>query len=120
MHDFGVDPVSSAFGPMLGMPSWLVAQGHGSFVTMEFGEPQLVFETPSIRPLRIEGAPSRARVRRAHVQGQWHLWIYCCEWSLALEDVQLAHCESDDLRILRSLRVLNGQALTAVNVSPAD
>ena len=33
---------------------------------------------------------------------------------------QLAHHESDDVTIERALHLLNGQAITAVNVSPAD
>ncbi|RIJ76775.1 hypothetical protein D1871_10435 [Nakamurella silvestris] len=29
------------FAPMIGLPCWLVRRGHGSFVTLEFGSPQL-------------------------------------------------------------------------------
>ena len=39
---------------------------------------------------------------------------------MTLDGVQLAHCESDDLTMARALRVLNGQALTEVDVEPAD
>jgi hypothetical protein len=62
---------------------------------------------------------TRARTRRSTVGGHWHLWIYCCHWSL-LGDTQLAHSESDDTTVHRALHVLDGQALTAVKVEPAD
>jgi hypothetical protein len=52
--------------------------------------------------------------------GHWHLWIYCCHWSLLLGDTQLAHSESDDTTIHRALHVVDGQALTGVKVQPAD
>jgi hypothetical protein len=120
MHHVWVNPLLSAFSPILGLPSWLVAKGHGSFVTLQFGEPQLVIREPRMQPLFIDGGPSRARTRFVHIRGQWHLWIYCCEWSLTLNGVQIAHCESDDVTIARALRVLNGQALTSVESSSAD
>jgi hypothetical protein len=56
----------------------------------------------------------------AYVRGQWHLWIYCCEWSLALGPALLARSESSDTAIARALHVLNGQALTTVTVSEVD
>jgi len=39
---------------------------------------------------------------------------------LCLDTTQLAHNESDDVTIERCLHLLNGQAITAVTVSPAD
>ena len=120
VHGSRVSPLPSVFSPILGMPSWGVAKGYGSSVTMEFGEPQLVVRDPTMRQLRIEGAPSRTWIREANVHGQWHLWIYGCEWSLALEGAQLADSGSDGIRMARALHVLNGQALTGVDVSPTD
>jgi hypothetical protein len=37
-----------------------------------------------------------------------------------LEDIQLAHNESDDVTMHRALYVLNGQVLQAVDVEPDD
>ena len=82
------------FAPMYGLPSWRVEQGHGSFITIEFGE-----------QTRFVG-------RSAHVHGDWHLWIYMCGWSISVDDQELAHSESDRVTIARALGVLNGQALT--------
>ena len=57
-------------------------------------------------------------MRSTYVTGQWHLWIYRCQWRLAGEHGDLAHSESDDLTMTRALHVLNGQSLSGVEVGP--
>lgn len=109
-----------AFALLVGLPSWLVQKGHGSFITFEFGQPVLVIDEARMFPLRIRGAPPEVMRRGAHVHGQWHLWIYCCQWNLSVNGTQLAHDESDDDTINRALGVLNGQAITEVSVNPDD
>ena len=42
------------------MKPWRVCLGHGSFVTLEFDKPDA----------------------REPTHGEWHLWIYCCDWRL--------------------------------------
>ena len=113
--------VTDAFEPTLGRPSWLVRQGHGSFLTLEFGEPVLSVGTPRERPVFLgESLPPRLLCRDSYVRGTWHLWIYCCEWSLTVGRVEMAHSESDDTTMARSLGVLNGQALAQVEVDAQD
>jgi hypothetical protein len=87
---------------------------------MEYGEPQVDVHKPQLFPLFIEGAPTKTLRRHAFIHGEWHLWIYCCHWSLLLDDIQLAHNESDDVTMNRALAVLNGQALQAVDIEPDD
>lgn len=87
---------------------------------MEYGAPHVDVREPRLWPLRIEGAPAKALRRSPLVRGDWHLWIYCCEWSLLLEDTQLAHNESDGMTMNRALRVLEGQVLQAVDIEPDD
>lgn len=113
-------PVASAFAPLIGMPSWEVKRGHGSFVTLEFGEPILEIGEPSDTLVFLDGAPPRLPTRSAYVHGQWHLWIYCCDWQLTAKQIELAHSESDDIRMARALRILNGQALVSVDVDHND
>lgn len=112
--------VSELLRPVLGRTLWLVGRGHGSFITMEYGEPHVDVREPRLWPLHIEGAPAKTLRRSPFVHGEWHLWIYCCEWSLLLKYVQLAHNESDNVTMDRALRVLNGQVLKAVDIEPDD
>jgi hypothetical protein len=119
-HVWVMHPIAELIEPVLGQPSWLVERGHGSFITMEFGQPKLDVREPRSRKVYIEGAPEKTLQRASHVRGEWHLWIYCCQWSLMLEGIQLAHCESDDVTMHRALHVLNGQVLQAVGIEPSD
>lgn len=113
-------PIAELLEPVLGRPSWLVRLGYGTFITMEFGEPAVRVSDPVLTKIHIDGAPGQARTRRSTVGGQWHLWVYCCQWSLLLGGTQLADSESDDTTMHRALHVLDGQALTAVEIEPAD
>lgn len=71
--------------PMIDHPAWGAKQGYGSFLTIEFGEPEL-----KIHEWHSE---KRGFQRQAYVQGQWHIWIYCCEWHLSVGDQQIAWSE---------------------------
>jgi hypothetical protein len=113
-------PIAEILEPVLGRPSWLVQLGYGTFITMEFGEPQVHLSNPVLTKIHIDGAPEQGRTRRSTVGGQWHLWIYCCQWSVLLGDIQLAHSESDETTVHRALHILDSQALTAVEIEPAD
>lgn len=120
-QDAGVHPVRSVFEPLCGSPSWLVRKGIGSFVTMEFGNPSLEVGEVRSRAVRIDdAAPRTFRMRSSLVHGEWHLWIYCCLWSLTSDGIELAHSESEDIAIHRALRVLDGQALVGVDVDGGD
>jgi hypothetical protein len=109
-----------ALARLAGLPSWLVEKGHGSFITLEFGQPELIIREPRMMHTMIEGAPSEAMRRLTSVRGQWHLMIDYCQWSLTLDGIPLADDESDDQRMHRALRVLNGQAITGISIDPVD
>jgi len=109
--------IDEAFGPVYGQPSWLVRRGHGSFVTLEFGEPRLDVGEPKQR-LHVFSTKVHERLatRLVAVHGAWHLWIYCCAWRLTHPMRPLAHSGSRPQRIDRALAVLDGQALISVVV----
>jgi len=97
--------------PILGPPTWGVKQGYGSFLSFEFGEPSLeVHERQS---------NDRGLRRSVYVQGEWHLWIYCCHWKVIQDEEQLAWSEDTNELISHAADSLNGQKLLAVNVDPA-
>jgi hypothetical protein len=114
-----VHPIDAAFEPLIGLPSWSVMKGRGSFVTMEFGDPELTIGEERPHRLNIDGVDPRTVMKRhTVVHGAWHLFIYCCLWRLETDGVEIAHCELDDVTIARALGILNGQALTSVEVDP--
>lgn len=93
---------------MIGLPAWNAMQGHGSFLTLEFGEPSLKVHEWHSRSMGLR--------RSAYVSGRWHLWIYCCHWRLRQDGTQAAWSEDPDDVIGRAVARLNGQKLTAVTV----
>ena len=106
------DPLDAFVSPILGLPAWGVKQGHGSFLTFEFGDPKLeVSERQS---------EDRGLRRSAYVHGEWHLWIYCCHWRALQDGTQLAWSEDANELIERDAAGLNGQKLVAVGVDPAE
>jgi hypothetical protein len=97
---------------MLGLPAWGVKQGHGSFLTFEFGKSTLKVEE--------RHNPEKGTRRSAYVHGQWHLWIYCCHWRATQDGTQLAWSEDSDPIIGRATATLNGQKLLDISVTPDD
>ncbi|MCV9939714.1 hypothetical protein OIU35_25460 [Boseaceae bacterium BT-24-1] len=51
-------------------------------------------------------------------RGEWHLWIYCCNWRCLANGVEIAHSDSADADIAAAAAELDGQRLLAVNVEP--
>jgi hypothetical protein len=111
--------LEKAFRRIYGMPCWGVKQGHGSFLTFEFGESHLVVCEPVIASRSVSSRAQEALARRrAFARGQWHLWIYCCSWQVLSRGRSLARSESSDTKIQRAADLLNGQKLVRFSVLP--
>ena len=105
-------PVQRAFAPVIGLRSWLVRRGYGTFITLEFGDPHV-----GVRHARkTTFAGRRVRSRLSAVHGEWHLWIYGSSWKLDLEGELAAHSEADGVDIERALAILDGQSIQRVDV----
>lgn len=52
------------------------------------------------------------------VHGEWHLWIYCCDWQVLQENQLVAHSESNRADISRGTAILEGQLLESVTLEP--
>ncbi|MCC2670401.1 MAG: hypothetical protein K0Q72_2872 [Armatimonadetes bacterium] len=116
-----MNAIESHFQPLIGLPCWNVKPGFGSYLTLEFGEPHLEIQEP--RPAR-EGVSERVRksLARRHVttRGQWHLWIYCCRWSVITDGELVGDCalDSDSKEpIRRAAEELDGQKLIGVTIA---
>ncbi|HEX3600408.1 MAG TPA: hypothetical protein VHU84_09720 [Lacipirellulaceae bacterium] len=104
------------FSPLINLPCWGVQQGYGSFVTMEFGQPhQVVYDvrTPKTGPV---GNPHRV----VAIRGEWHLWIYCCNWRMKYLEETLATSESSDDVIAIACSRLDGQLFTGFQSQPDE
>lgn len=98
-----------------GHPAWSVRKGHGSFLTLEFGSPTLHIREPrTALPNASEKVRELAARRLVTVTGNWHLWIYCCSWSIELSGKEAAHSESPGDDITFAAERLDGQKLLSV------
>src|SRR5436305_1318277 len=93
-------PLRRAFVPLIGLPAWFVHQGYGSFLTLEFGAPHLrVREPRAARGNVSEKVKKLFLKRRVSVKGEWHLWIYCCQWRVSDDGQEIAWSDSPDRKI---------------------
>jgi hypothetical protein len=83
---------------------------------VEFGDPHLHVSEPRMMPSRTPGLPSQVARRRVAVKGSWTLLVEYCDWRLTLHGVLLADSDSAHEQIDQALRLLAGQALTALDV----
>lgn len=111
-----MNQITRCFEALYGQPSWGVQQGWASSLLLEFGAPHLEIAKDRMQQT-VRGKVDRKIMRRiTTVRGDWHLWIWCCNWVLQLDQMELAHSESSDNEIADALFVLNGQALTSVAI----
>lgn len=113
--------VTELFAPLIGRSCWQVRRGHGSFVTIEFGEPRLVIREP--RDVHVDAPKEVARAfskRRITIVGQWHLWIQFCHWKLTVGVKSITDADLDKDAIDAALDELDGQNLVLVSQNPTD
>lgn len=108
------DPAfEQSFRRLYGKPCWNARRGYGSFLTLEFGAPHLLVREP-----RKASPGSSAKLRkhyarrRVTLRGDWHLWIYCADWTVYDKRQRVAHSEAPKAKIDKAADLLNGQALT--------
>lgn len=110
--------IDDIFKPLIGKPCWQVQQGYGSFLTFEFGEPQLRIQEPRQASEQASEKLRRRWARRSiYVSGEWHFWIYICDWNIFLKDEELANSSSTRKTIKTALLEIDGQALTSVTIN---
>lgn len=85
----------------------------------EFGTPQLeVSEVKSMR-IGIDELLDKVPRRSTTVRGDWTLMVEYCDWTVRFDGIEVADSAASLERIDSGLRLLQGQALTALAVSPS-
>ena len=107
-----------SFNKLIGKPCLGVKRGWGSFLTMEFGEPHLKIHEPRESTSEFKKVREAAARRSAYIRGDWHFWIYCCEWGVFDRSDKLVGDTSSKKSIDRAAQFLNGQALVASALIP--
>jgi hypothetical protein len=106
--------IEDMFAPIVGSLVWAVRRGHGSFLTMEFGQPHLLIREPVDSTSEPGSIVHRLLSRRrVSIAGDFHLWIQHARWRLVVGDKA---CDNDSLPgdIDDVLPILDGQQMTGV------
>lgn len=110
--------IKKSFNKIKKLPCWGVDAGQGSMISFEFGEPSLKIREP-IKPTKhmqknIKEILDR---RRVTVNGEWFLWIYCCDW-IVKENKKIIGDSTTKLRMEKASKFLDGQKLINVIIRP--
>lgn len=110
--------IEKIFKRLYGKPCWNVKPGYGSFLMLEFGTPHLEVREPATAK-RVAFAKVRTGLacRNVFVHGEWHLWIYCCDWEVFCGSKRIGD-SSTKAKIRQAAAYLDGQRLTRFSFSP--
>jgi len=86
--------VETLFRGLVGQMAWGAKVGWGSFVTVEFGP---------------------KRLQNHHYHGDWHLWLYQCDWSLKSATHEMANSESKRGVMQTAIDNLNGREFLKIS-----
>jgi len=104
----GSNPIiDDCLAPLVGLPCWQVKPGYGTFITLEFGDPHLEIREPK----------GTLTDRAVTVRGAWHLWIYCCSWTIDDPDGTIGTAGDNNRLFRQATSYLDGQALTCASVT---
>lgn len=109
--------IRASLSQLYGRPCWLVRRGYGSFLTLEFGRPHLRVLQPYQSAAKSKRAGDAAARRLITVCGDWHLWIYCCDWAV-FKGARRIGDSGSRRSIDRAADFLNGQKLVKAWVIP--
>jgi len=109
--------IRTSLGRLYGLPCWGVKRGYGSFLTLEFGRPHVHVREPYQSTAKSRRVREAAAGRLVTVHGDWHLWIYCCDWRV-FHGSRLVGDSDSNRRADRAARYLNGQKLVKAQVVP--
>jgi len=103
--------------PIIGLLVWSVKRGHGSFLTMEFGNPNLEVREPVVSSLSAMPKVTEALARRhVSIKGTWHFWVQDAVWGVSVGSKKCRY-DSDNKVVDDVLKNLDGQRLIAINVA---
>jgi len=96
-----------------GIPCWGAANGYGSLLSLNFGQPRLEIREP------VPGAQSKhlRMGRRVSVKGEYEFCLELCDWKILVHGDELAHSESDSKLIEQAIARIDGQVLNHVRIT---
>lgn len=112
--------ISDILQKIYNKPCYLVKQISGSSLTFEFGQPYLKILEPRVSESKFKSVRQLFSLRNVTVAGEWHIWIYCCNWVLKINNRKIATNNSSGRMIDKALCCIDGQKLLNVIVNPSN
>lgn len=111
-------PIERVLRKLYGRPCWRATQGYASFLTLEFGKPHLEVHEPTVATGCVSAKVRKNLARRrVFIHGEWHLWIYRCDWEVFSGAKRVGDSRTS-ARISRAAKFLDGQKLISLSISP--
>jgi len=107
-----------AFRRIYGKPCWGTRVGYGLMLDMHFGRPHLEVREPMVASKDCSARVRESLARRGlYVHGEWHLWIYSCNWEIFSKGKRIGD-NSTERSACRAAAFLKGEKLTRLSISP--
>src|SRR5271170_4184521 len=104
-------------GELVGRIVWSARRGHGTHITMEFGEPHLAIREP-VHAQGLSLKASKVLERRSvSIVGDWSLWIRDSDWLITVGKMS-ATIQTTETKVASVLRDLDGQKLLSCAHGP--
>ena len=95
--------VQNILNEMKGLKTRNVQLGHGSFLTIDFGQDLLI---------RIKTNHGIEEFKR----GEWHLWTYICAWRLDIKGIPIIGSEDERKKIAKEIVKLENKELVNIEI----
>jgi hypothetical protein len=92
--------IQAIINPLLEKKAWDVRLGVGSFITMNFGNPN----------------PKSNKENK--ISGEWYLWVYMCGWRLEKQNQFIAGCEDSRKKLEKDVKLMEGLAIKSIEILP--
>jgi hypothetical protein len=96
LTDKDKNAILTILNPLQGLKPWNVKLGIGTFITLDFGEPQEKY---------------------GHIYGEWYLWVYGCFWRLETHETTLATAEDSRETMETQIKHMENRTLIGISVS---
>ncbi len=98
-----IEIINNYFKQIYGLKVRNIKQGHGSFLTMEFGK-DLEYER------KVRGKIEKEK------RGEWYFWIYMSAWRIDDNFKPIAGCEDSRKTITKALKKIENEKLMNVEI----